>query len=643
MENGSRDLELLLIAVQQGVLNEKQVEECLREWEERHGSRPGAVGSAALDSGILSKQRIRELAARRDPGATAVRVDVVMGCSPCGKEKTLPLEEALRKPRCIGCSGFLRFRRQAGIPGVRVQSGPLPEDARAAAADPKNRFGKYLLVRKLGSGGMGEVVLAWDTVLSRWTALKFPRTVGEDDLRRLYLEAQGAGGLSHPNIASVFEIAEIEGRHYIAMPYIEGRTADALMAEQPDTREIARWIRDAARGLHYAHEKGVIHRDLKPSNLMIDVERRVYLMDFGLAKMMGGAGGGTVSGVILGTPAFMPPEQAAGNAGQIDRRSDVYSLGATLYTLLAGRRPFEGESATDILVQILTTEPLGIRRVRPDLPWELEAIIERAMARARDQRYDSAKELADDLERFLEQQPIAAKRATITRRLRRKVARHRGVLLAAAAGALLISLAGGLLGAFRRTEPAPDPSRRLADWTALLGQLRGLLTLERFDEARARELLGRVDREFPDQKAAADALVEDESRRVAAWLETLPRSEWLAARERALRARAWLAFAGRPVAAADRVAAWKGTCTILLHVEPWAELAGPWAAALPGPERRSPLALRDVEILDAPLELSHPGLGAQKSVPLPALKPGAVVLVEGRWDRPDSIQAIEAP
>jgi hypothetical protein len=625
MGDDPRDLNLLMLAVHHGLLTAERFDEYLG------------------DAGPETSRQIREAVSKRpprDPGATAIRVEVVMACGPCAVECAMDLEQALRKPPCPGCRGVLRFVRQAGAATQsRPAPGPLPEDVRRFAEDPANRFGKYVLMGRLGSGGMGEVHKAWDTLLQRAVAIKFPRATGDEDVRRLYLEAQGAGALSHPNLAAIHEVAEAGGRHYIAMQFIDGKTADEAAGPEPDPRLIARWIRDAARGVADAHDKGVVHRDLKPSNLMIDRNGRVFVMDFGLAKVLGGTGGGTVSGVILGTPAYMPPEQAAGNAHQIDRRSDVYALGATLYTLLAGRKPFDGDSATDILVKILTTDPAPLRELRPSVPRELEGIVERAMARARDQRYAGAREFADDLERFLQGEAVSARSSTVGRRLQRGARRHKALLLSVAVAAALAAAAG--LGALAFRDRGPDPARTLADWTALLSDLRSVLAPDRFDAPRARALLDRARREFPAQQAAVDALVEEEARGLVRRLETLSRSEWPASRDLAARSRDWLTFAARSTAPADRILAWKGTCTILVHVTPWAELSGPWAASLPPEERATPFALKDVEILDAPLELRR---GAEiRRIPLPALKSGMSVRIEGSWDRPESITAKEAP
>jgi serine/threonine protein kinase len=644
-ESGSRDLELLLLAVQHGVLNNTQVEECLRAWEEKHGVAPGnpiaPLQSVAVQKGYVSEQRLKELASKQrpaDPGLTALRIEVIMSCRDCGTEKTLPLEAALQPPRCSKCQGALRFQKQAGGTKVTPFRGPMPEEVRKALQDPQNRFAKYVLLKKLGVGGMGEVWHAWDTVLNRSVALKFPRTTGEEEIRRLYLEAQGAGSFTHPNVASIYEIAEADGRHYIAMQYIQGKTAEEMYrVKKPEPRELVRWVRDAALGVHYAHERGVIHRDLKPANVMIDTEGRVYVMDFGLAKLTGGEGSGTVSGVILGTPAYMPPEQAAANAGQVDRRSDVYSLGATLYVLLTGRRPFEGESATDILVQILTAEPVPLRQAWPGAPWELEAIVTRAMSRTREGRYPTAKELADDLDRFLANVPVEARRQTWTRRLVLK-ARKKAGWIAVAAGFLLLAAVAGYYR-FRSPSSGPD---RLSAWSELFPRLQRALSVDSFDPAQAKPLLVRMEKEFPEQKAGVELLLDREFQEVSRALDILPRSAWLESAERVRRYRDWLAFAKKPTEPADRILRYRGTITMAVQVSPYAELRGPMLEGLPEEERWTPFLRRDLEIRDGGLELVHPTLG-KHVVPLPPLHHGATITIEGSLQDPNTIKAREGP
>jgi len=652
MDDGSRALELLLRAVQQGLLSRPQMDECLHAWQERYGTSPDPDSAAhlrtvALEKGFLNADRLRDLEseAPADPARTRLSSEILMLCASCGAERAVGIDAALRKPRCPGCSGVLRFRKPAGnTSAMPVSRRPVSEEVRNALGDPKNKFAKYVLLSKLGTGGMGEVWRAWDSVLYRMVALKFPRTMGEEEIRRLHLEAQGAGGLSHPNIASIYEIAEADGRHYIAMQYISGRTAEDSVQgpKRPPIDEIVRWVRDAALGVHYAHESGVIHRDLKPANVMIDAEGRVFVMDFGLAKLTSGEGSATVSGVILGTPAFMPPEQAAANASQVDRRSDVYSLGAMAYVLLSGRRPFEGESATDILVQILTSEPPPLKRVWPEGPWELEAIVARAMARARDQRYTTAKELAEDLDRYLAREPIQARRQSWSVLAMRKLKKRAAPMLFV--GTCLMLLAGSVYYV-RSTRPLPPPPAgpdRLKLWGELFPKVQKAIAVETFDPAAARPLLDRAGSEFPDQAESVMALIEGEHKDLVRAIEQLPRERWIESGPRVRRFRDWLAFMKRPTEAADRILAYRGTLTLTVQVAPYAELRGALVESLPPEERVTPLSVKGLEIREGTLEIVHPKFGS-KLLTLPILKNGTHLTIEGQWKDPGSITIIEGP
>jgi hypothetical protein len=647
MDDRLNELELLLLAVQQGALNDGQVEELLREFDGAPAPAK-SISVLAVERGFISEVRLQELAsARKGPGeSTVTGGDVVMACSACGKEQKLSLAAALRRPPCRDCSGSLAYRRASGAPPVLAAppsdparfAGPVPEEVRKAAEDPKNRFAKYVLVRKLGSGGMGEVWKGWDGVLQRFVALKFPRSVGEDEIRRLFVEAQGAGRLSHPHIAAVYEVAEVQGRHYIAMQFIDGRTAEGEIEAaggRRDPKAIARWIRDAARAVHYAHENGVIHRDLKPQNLMIEGSGRVFVMDFGLAKLLTSAKDATMSGMVLGTPTYMPPEQASGRGGQVDRQSDVYALGSTAYVMLSGKRPFEGESATDILIKIITTEPVPLRQVRPDVPSALEAVVEKAMAREKPGRYQSAAELADDLDRFLADEPVSARRASTGERLARTVRRRRGPILT---GTAFAALAAAALVAFLARPPASPPPGpdRLALWSALEDELQAAIDPERLDPAKASALLARAAREFPERKAAVDVLLDREQRRVADALAGIPKERWIEKRAEIGRARAWLAFAGRPAESAERMLSYRGICRITLFTVPPSELRGTLVASLPAEERATPLS-RTFDIGDATLELHHPDHGT-RAVDLRGLEDGGAYLLEGDWTRPESFR-----
>jgi hypothetical protein len=654
MNDASGHLHLLLLAVQQGFLTRLQVDECLHAWEERYGSSSDPSSAAHLkevvvQKGFLNEARLKELESgpEADPARTRISSEILMVCGQCTAERSVPLDAALKKPRCTGCSGVLHFRKPAGTASAShpVPRRPVSEEVRSALQDPRNRFAKYVLLSKLGTGGMGEVWRAWDTVLYRMVALKFPRTMGEEEIRRLHLEAQGAGGLSHPNIASIYEIAESDGRHYIAMQFIPGRTAEDSVKQptKPGSDEIVRWVRDAARGVHYAHENGVIHRDLKPANVMIDTEGRVFVMDFGLAKLTSGEGSATVSGVILGTPAFMPPEQAAANAGQVDRRSDVYSLGAMLYVLLSGKRPFDGESATDILVQILTSDPQPLKKVWPEAPWELEAILARAMARPRDQRYPTAMEFAEDLDRYLTREPIRARRQSFAVLAARKLKKRAGPLLAIGACLALASVAAVFYArSSRPLPPAAAGPDRLKLWADLFPRIQKAISADTFDTALAAPLLERMGKDFPEQVESVNSLIEAEQRDIARAIEQLPQERWIESAPRIRRYRDWLAFMKKPVDSADRILAYRGTMTLVVQIAPYAELRGPLVEKLPAAERMTPLCAKGLEIREGTLELVHPAFGSRLLI-LPPLKNGTTLTIEGQWKDPTSIKISEGP
>src|SRR5262245_17530643 len=262
----------------------------------------------------------------------------------------------------------------------------LPAEVAKAADLPGNHVGKFVRVHAIGAGGMGEVWSAWDTELRRWVALKFLNSKSRDEIARFEREAQTAAKLSHPNIAAVYAVGEDSGRPYIALQLIRGRTLAVFPRD--DRRVLVEFLRQAALAVHYAHGEGVIHRDLKPHNLMVEgdpakrhdaKEFRVYVMDFGLAKEARGESSLSVSGTVLGTPSYMPPEQARGLLNAVDARSDVYALGATLYELLTGRPPFKHENVYELLKQVVEEEPRPLRKVNPSVDADLETVVLRCL------------------------------------------------------------------------------------------------------------------------------------------------------------------------------------------------------------------------------------------------------------------------
>jgi len=346
----------------------------------------------------------------------------------------------------------------------------LPDEVSRLMPDPKKRVGKYVLVRSLGSGGMGFVMQAYDTILQRWAALKFLKSIGDDKARAYFdREARIAGQLNHPNIAAIYEVGEHESSPYIAMQFIEGENLQSARKGMARP-QIVRTLREASEAVDYAHRQGVIHRDLKPSNLMLDRSGRVFVMDFGLSKHteVGGRSAGlSGTNLVLGTPAYMPPEQARGELKSVDAQSDVYSLGATLYEMLTGLPPFVSESTAQILLQVLNVDPLPPRKFVADLPRDLETIVLKCLEKDKTRRYSNAAELADDLGRFERGEPISAHAPSLLYRFRKRILRHKVASAAIlSAASLALAAASYFLGPARVEIQTPEGCVRRTYWPA---------------------------------------------------------------------------------------------------------------------------------------------------------------------------------
>jgi serine/threonine-protein kinase len=265
------------------------------------------------------------------------------------------------------------------------------------------------------------VYKAWDGDLERVVALKIPRA-GADDADRFVKEARSAARLQHPNIVALHEAGQIDGTWFIAGEFVSGSTlADRCRRGSLPPRESAEILALVADALDYAHRQGVVHRDIKPSNILLDAENKPHLTDFGLAKRDKGTA--TMTGQVVGTPAYMSPEQARGDSKHVDGRSDIYSLGVVLYQMLTGLLPFPGDNLIEF-VKALNDDPVPPRHLNPQVPRELETVCLRALNRRPKRRYPTAAAFAEDLRRYLAGWPVKARRVGPTVRMGRWLRRR---------------------------------------------------------------------------------------------------------------------------------------------------------------------------------------------------------------------------
>ena len=331
-------------------------------------------------------------------------------------------------------------------------------------------FGDYELQKVLGEGGMGIVYKARQLSLNRPVALKMIRAArfaSADEVRRFQNEAEAVARLDHPHIVPIFEVGRFEDQHYFSMKLIAGESLDKRLKDYvADPRRAARLVAIAAGAVHHAHQRGILHRDLKPANILIDADGQPHVTDFGLAKRVEGDSELTQSGAILGTPAYMAPEQASGKRGAVTTATDVYGLGAILYALLTGRAPFGSDSVIDTLEQVRERPPEPPPKRNPRVPRDLEVICLKCLEKDPRRRYASADALAEDLNRWLAGEPIAARPVSHGERARLWVRRHPApaALAVTSVVALAAIAAAGVFiaynGALKRANAVIEESRR---------------------------------------------------------------------------------------------------------------------------------------------------------------------------------------
>ena len=557
-----------------------------------------------------------------------------------------------------------------------------PEEVRNAAKDPKNLLNQYILVAQIGKGGMGTVWKAFDRSLLRWVAIKFLTTAdgNEEGVVRFKREAQLAGGLRHPNIAPIYEVGEARGQPFIAMEFIDGASMANAQLPMKDLLDI---FVKVAQGIEAAHKKGVIHRDLKPQNIMLTSDNWPYVMDFGLAKALRGDSSLSVTGSVMGTPAYMPPEQAQGKLELIDHQSDVYSLGATMYAILSRKTPFQAETAMDILMKVCNEEPIPPRKHNAEIPADVETIILKAMQKKKEDRYPSSQALADDLRRFLSNEEIEATRPGFLTHVLRRAKRNRSTVIAGAAlllaavivGAVVLRGGGGSGGGPGNpnpVQPGEDPEVAKArnqwrkDWFPkrdALGYSSWAVTTDtkaaeaanahlkemskhKLDDADVDRILTQW---YADQIEKAKKEVEE------IWLDI---SRWARDRGKVERAQKWCDQVSLLAREVDQlkphaeslakirewglaVTGFKGTFVLKVIVGPYAEIAelksGDKRITIDDDRRYSVAKFDNLEVADYVLVLKHPQHG-QVEVPLKGLEAGKTYVVTGLMSDKKSIK-----
>ncbi len=383
----------------------------------------------------------------QEPLGTALTLDpqTALGVADTldGHHSPLP---PISRPPPSDAAATLSFHRAVDATPLGLVESDVESAGSAPMELPPTLKERFISVQFLGQGGMGSVYKATDKRLGRDVAIKLLFGGGAEMTTQMLREARSQARLEHENACKVYEVGVADGHRYILMQLIHGETLDKAKVQMTLEQKVD-VIRRVALALQEAHRMGLVHRDVKPSNIMVEQTEdglyKPFIMDFGLARDVGADHTATRSGVIAGTPAFMSPEQALGKVRSLDRRTDVYSLGATLYDLLCDRPPFVDESVFRLLQRLTKEDVTPLSKVMPDIPRDLDAIVMKCLEKEPPRRYDSAKAFSDDLQRFLDGEPVTARHASLSYIAVKKLRRHKGK-----AALMGVALLAGLVFAF---------------------------------------------------------------------------------------------------------------------------------------------------------------------------------------------------